>query len=157
MEARLQPLLERLPTWHESGIDLKLFLPILLRDRTAGRISVRPCLEATLEWNEEALRRLLIQRFRVAGSRRIGLEDRAGPGLRGQLDTLILRSARGSPRRLLQIVNALLDAHLARDPEDPLFSAGGLGPNAPGVALRAPSTGSSRGSGFRNIRACVTI
>jgi len=121
MEARLQPLLERLPTWHESGIDLKLFLPILLRDRTAGRISVRPCLEATLEWNEEALRRLLIQRFRVAGSRRIGLEDRAGPGLRGQLDTLILRSARGSPRRLLQIVNALLDAHLARDPEDPLF------------------------------------
>ncbi|WP_448595570.1 hypothetical protein [Thermoflexus hugenholtzii] len=121
IEARLQPLLEHLPAWHESGIDPKLFLPVSIRDRIAGRIAVRPYLEATLEWDEEALRRLLIQRFRAAGSRRISLEDRAGPGLRGQLDMLILRSARGSPRRLLQIVSALLDAHLARDPQDPLF------------------------------------
>jgi hypothetical protein len=121
MEVRLQPLLERLPAWHRSGIDLKLFLPVSIRDRIAGRITVRPYLEAILEWDEEALRRLLIQRFQAAGSRRIGLEDRAEPGLREHLDALILRSARGSPRRLLQIVSALLDAHLARDPQDSLL------------------------------------
>jgi len=121
IRTRLSPLIENMPRWHQHAVDLIFFLPTALQPWIAPRIPVRPFLEAKLEWDDESLRRLLIHRFRASGSRRVGLKDLAGPSWQGDLDRILVRAARGSPRRLIQIIDRLIQVHVARDPDSPFF------------------------------------
>ncbi|HRQ39743.1 MAG TPA: hypothetical protein PLD25_17695 [Chloroflexota bacterium] len=81
-------------------------------------------LSAIMQWNHpEALHTIIEHRFRSAGSRIIGLNTIASQDIAGRLDEMIIQTADQSPRRLLQVINLLFDAHASRDPDEPLVTA----------------------------------
>ncbi len=121
MKTRLSPLITHLAEWHQQGVDLKFFLPPILRPWMVPHVQGMPFFEATLKWDENSLQRLLIYRFRAFGSRRMGLDDLAEPPLHGKLDQILVKAAEGSPRRLIQMIERLIQVHIARNPEDPVF------------------------------------
>jgi hypothetical protein len=116
--ALIAPLLQKTAEWQNGRIYCKYFLPKDLQklveafvDQNSIQFIPEPLL-AILTWDKKALRRLLAVRFRAAGSRRINLDDLAGIELADKLDELLLTEAHGSPRRLLQLVSALIDVHV---------------------------------------------
>lgn len=118
MLALIAPLLGETAVWQAKQIYCKYFLPLNLRQPvetfiTDNSIQFTPDpFTATLTWDQAALRRLLAARFRAAGSRRTSLDDLVAIELAEQLDDLLLEEAHGSPRRLLQLVSALIDIHV---------------------------------------------
>jgi hypothetical protein len=123
MQALIRPLINWLPEWQARGLNFTFLLPRDLQNpiapmlrRVASRLTSPPLESIIGPWDDASLRRLLAQRLRAGGSRRLSLE--AGPGLEGRLDELLIRSADGLPRRLLQIVSRLIDQHAARNPHD---------------------------------------
>jgi hypothetical protein len=125
----IQPVISALPDFEAHHVTFRFFLPLELRAPVSALLqSIAPNLtSAPLDsimgpWNDASLRRLLAQRFRAAGSRRVGFDNLAGPGLENRLDELLIRSANGSPRRLLQLISSLIDHHAARDPHDRLIT-----------------------------------
>ncbi len=129
MLALLTPLLQALPAWAEASVYGKFFLPLELQSAIQTYWQTVPThlrlnlFSAKIEWTEAALRAILQERFRAAGSRRVSLNDLAGPGFPEELDTLILQTANRLPRRMLRAIDLLLKAHGVRDPEaqDRLF------------------------------------
>jgi len=129
MLALIRPLLNALPKWESHHLFFKFFLPLELRTavstaikRMTPHLTSQPFESIIGPWNSSSLQKLLAERFRVGGSRRVGFGDLAVPELRGQLDGLLIQAARGSPRRLLQIISRLIDTHAIRDPHDRLIS-----------------------------------
>jgi hypothetical protein len=129
MQALIQPLIDALPTWEAHQMIFKFFLPRELQgplapmlQRVASRLTSPPLESIIGPWDDASLRRLLAQRFRAGGSRRVSFE--AGPELAGRLDDLLIKSAQGLPRRLLQLVSRLIDQHAVRDPHNRSFSLG---------------------------------
>lgn len=120
MLALLEPLLQSLEHWSNQGVFLKFFLPLELQERLADLHS--EYVQGKITWDREALRALIRERFRAAGSRKVGFDVLAGEGLEDKLDDLILESAQGSPRRMLQIISVLIDAHIARAPHEDKFT-----------------------------------
>jgi hypothetical protein len=124
MLALIRPLLGKMAEWQEQGVVLKLFLPLSLQSPVSKFVKTEtkglPLMPFTaiIRWSDEELKELLVTRFRAAQSRRLNFEDLAGVELQDQLDSLILKAAAGSPRRLISVISALVDAHVARDPED---------------------------------------
>jgi hypothetical protein len=121
----LETLLAELPSWRSPEVVVKAFLPLTLRPKLAQtlqdlRIPIN--LNEEIKWDDATLRNLLAYRFRASGSRRTGFYDLAGGELEGRLDDLLIESAQHSPRRYLQIIDALIDAHVARDPDDPFIT-----------------------------------
>lgn len=122
MVALVEPLLKTLASWHSQSIFFKFFLPVELQEAMParlgaplGRLPFSP-FETIMTWSDDALQQLLAQRFRSAGSYRTGFDELADTRLAGQLDGALVQAASGSPRRLLQVVNSLIDAHAGRDP-----------------------------------------
>ena len=127
MQALIQPLIDALPDWEAHQMIFKFFLPRELQEpivpmlqRVASRLTSPPLESIIGPWDDASLRRLLAQRFRAGGSRRVSFE--AGPELAGRLDDLLIKSAQGLPRRLLQLASRLIDQHAARDPHNRSFS-----------------------------------
>ncbi len=128
MCALIRPLIAALPAWESQRVIFKFFLPLelqspatVLLERIASRLTSPPLESIIGPWDDDSLRRLLAQRLRAGGSRRVGFDDVAGAGLAGQLDQLLIKSANGLPRRLLQLVSRLIDQHAARDAHDRLI------------------------------------
>ena len=129
MLALLKPLLESLPDWEPHGVSYRFFLPPEVKEgvseilqRTAPGLTFQPLELIMQKWDDESLHSLLRQRFRAAGARHPGFNGLAGEGLEGKLDQLLIRSADGLPRRLLQIISLLIDQHAARNPQDRLIN-----------------------------------
>jgi hypothetical protein len=110
-------------------ISLKLFLPERLKEilqaypeeRPAALIS--PSFSAIIEWNHpELLQALIANRFRSAGSWIQGIEVLASQEIAVVLPNQLVKAANESPRRLLQIVNQLIRAHVERDAGDPTIT-----------------------------------
>ncbi|MBX3058533.1 MAG: hypothetical protein KF770_18880 [Anaerolineae bacterium] len=81
-------------------------------------------LSAIMQWNHpEALHTIIEHRFRSAGSRITGLNTIASQDIAGRLEEMIIQTGDQSPRRLLQVINLLFDAHASRDPDEPLLTA----------------------------------
>jgi hypothetical protein len=120
----LWPLIDQFDLAFQKKLFFKLFLPLELRKDLNETIkSVLPdrlnyaLFDATIHWTPNALRQLLIQRFRAAGSQVISnLDMLADDEFAGGLENLVITAAQGSPRRLLMIVSALIDEHIARKP-----------------------------------------
>jgi hypothetical protein len=120
----LEPLLQSLADWEHQGIFVKFFLPLELQKTVQENLANLHLdyIEDRIVWDKEALRALLRERFRVANSIKVDFDSLAGEGLEGKLDDLILDSAQGLPRRFLQIVNGLINVHLARAPQADKFT-----------------------------------
>ena len=113
----------------EIPISLKLFLPEQLSDihqapsTPLPKALISPSFSAILSWkNPELLKALIGNRFRSAGSWIRGIEVLASQEIAVELPTKLIESAHHSPRRLLQIVNELIQVHANRAPNDPAFT-----------------------------------
>ena len=121
----LQPLFDQLAEFEEHRGWLKFFLPLELAtaandrvQRQANQLTIHPISFIMGQWQPMDFQRLLAARFRTAGSRRVSWMDLAADDLPGNLDHALVQAARGSPRRYLQLIQALIDAHALRDPLD---------------------------------------
>ncbi|MBN2386396.1 MAG: hypothetical protein JXB85_05200 [Anaerolineales bacterium] len=112
----LRPLLALMPEAGPRQVYLKLFLPLAIKEDVATALReidsglLSETFVSIIDWNQASLQQLLIQRFRAAESRLLGLDSLAEAGL--DLDARVLQAARGSPRRYLQIVSDLIDEHV---------------------------------------------
>ena len=112
----IQPLIGQLGDWTDQNVFGKFFLPQEL-DRPL-QVALKNLLpkqrfQGTIMWSKQALRDLLAQRFRSANSPYISFDQFADAPLSGNLDNLILDLADGSPREMLRVISALIDAHIA--------------------------------------------
>jgi hypothetical protein len=120
MEAVLSPLLQMAIDWHKRGVIFKFFLPEQLASlikrwtEQFDQDSVKPVM-LYLNWPNEKLRQLLQARFLAARSDRVGLSGLVERELVDSIDDMVIREAKGSPRRLLQVVNELINAHVRRN------------------------------------------
>ena len=124
MMALIEPLLHMQKDWGQQGIFLKCFLPQELENPAQDSLANLHLkyIRDRIIWDKEALRALLRERFHSANSRKVDFDAVAGEGLEEKLDNLILDSAEGVPRRLLQIVSSLIDVHIARAPHESKFT-----------------------------------
>ncbi len=115
----LSPLLEKLEACRQHQIFIKFFLPVELQQDVDGWLltnqpeAFTTDLRATIQWTDDALKAVLIQRLAAAGGRLKGFDELAGMGLELDLDRRIITRASQSPRHMIQVVSALLDAHVA--------------------------------------------
>lgn len=117
MRARLDPLLRRLPLLGRWGISLKFFLPAELSGEINTRLSKYGVAAADwrkieLKWTTDRLQALITNRYRAGGTPRTGLSDLVVPALRNQFDSRLIDEAQGSPRRLVTLVDELIEAHV---------------------------------------------
>ncbi len=113
----LEALLKETSAFSQQQIFFKYFLPYNLSKPIRAFLNnnameVDNGIVIDLIWDKQALRRLLMARLRAAGSRRVSLNDLASPNLTEEIDDWLLDQAQGSPRKLLQLMNALIDAHI---------------------------------------------
>lgn len=123
MMALIEPLLELIGQIEHRKLFFKFFLPPDLKTEVEKLFSSKnlhfiPYLSIMIEWNDEALRQVLRQRFLSASPRSglvyTGLNSLATPDF--DLERHLIKQAKGSPRRLLNLVNDLIDIHVMRDP-----------------------------------------
>lgn len=110
-------------------ISLKLFLPERLKETlqafpgASPAALISPSFSAIIQWNHpELLQALIANRFRSAGSWIQGIEVLASQEIAVALPNQLVKAANKSPRRLLQIVNQLIRAHVERDAGDPTIT-----------------------------------
>ncbi|MEA4907017.1 MAG: hypothetical protein GYA58_14155 [Anaerolineaceae bacterium] len=119
MHRLVAPLIEHLVIFQEKKIYFKMFLPLEIKPLVAEQIERIPGLnsmvrDATIQWNQQTLHQLLIQRFRAAGSQTINsLDVLAGDDLERGLEQPIMELAQGSPRKMLTYVSQLINAHVS--------------------------------------------
>jgi hypothetical protein len=125
MFALILPLLKRIAPDTASRIYYKFFIPLELKaqiDEWCHK-NIPPglysnCLNATINWTQPALKQLLIQRFHASGSRLLtSLDDLAESSLEMGLEQPIIELSHGSPRRMLELISALIQAHAERAPD----------------------------------------
>ncbi|MFQ5578724.1 MAG: hypothetical protein ACE5G8_17240, partial [Anaerolineae bacterium] len=121
MLALISPLLEHLHNWQAEGLFFYFFLtsdmeaPLMKTHRASLRRLPFPPASYALTWEPQTLAELLHRRLRAAGSRDPGFNALATGGLENSLETRLIEAAQNSPRRLLHIVSALIDAHAQTD------------------------------------------
>lgn len=123
------PLLANLEQWQAQELFFYFFLTSEMEPpirHTYGALLNRlayPPLFHTLIWDKPTLTALLHQRLESAGSRELRFNALAQAELAGQLEDQLIETAQQSPRRLLEAVSALIDAHAQVAPEQALFTA----------------------------------
>jgi len=127
MPALIAPLLDALPTWPLKFPSFYFFLtpelenPLTEAFQNKFNALTTPPLSFKMKWERQTLQNLLHQRLRAAGSRAYGLGGLAAQDIAPTLDEALITAAQGSPRRLLQIVRALIDAHAAHNADGRYF------------------------------------
>jgi hypothetical protein len=116
----LNPLLGRAALFGRQDVYLKGFLPLELQPAVEARLArVAPaggwrCLE--LSWGAERLTEMLYARLRAGGAGRRGLDDLVEAALEDSINEQLINAADGSPRRLLTLINHLINVHVGHDP-----------------------------------------
>lgn len=123
MLALIDPLLANLTEWPAEGLYFYFFLPSELEEVLVKRygqffnlLTFAP-IWYIIGWNKHKLSQLLQQRLWAAGSRLPGFNALAVPGLEAHLEEAMVTAANASPRRLLQVTSALIDAHAQATPD----------------------------------------
>lgn len=119
MMVLVAPLLRVADGLARRSVWLKGFLPLALREPVAAALRRLPpdqWQSLVLSWEKERLAAMLYARFRAAESARLGLSDLAEPSLKKTFDESLLDKAHGSPRRLLTIIDQLINIHIGRGP-----------------------------------------
>lgn len=111
MKGLIQPLLDKLPFWSAENVFFKYFLPVELERplATLGKDLLSGGFSATIEWSDDSLRELMVQRFRAAGSRYVSFDQVVDATLPYPLDDQIIRLAHGSPRELLRFASEFVN------------------------------------------------
>lgn len=116
--ARIQGLLQIIDRYRLSPLRFRLFMPSSfspwLRKGLTAFDGDGAFEERHIFWTHTQLRAALAQRFRASGTRGEGLYTLADDQLAPMLDDIVIESAKGSPRRMIELVGALLNAHLMR-------------------------------------------
>lgn len=115
----IQPLLDNFGYWQSRQLYFYLFLteelePFLENsycDELNNKGLTFPPICLTLKWDEETLTQLLQRRLQAAGSRLPSFDALTGDDFPYSLDASLVEASQHSPRRLLKIVSALIDAH----------------------------------------------
>ncbi|MCB0018624.1 MAG: hypothetical protein KDE09_12605, partial [Anaerolineales bacterium] len=117
---------------HETGINCSIplsarfFLPLAIKNELVSHaeqdILADKLPYAIIKWQDDALQHVIANRFRSAGSRFKEFNNIAETAFSSKLDQAMVNEARQSPRRLLRIAQALLNAHVSRDANDPIIS-----------------------------------
>lgn len=129
MLALIAPLLDNLAHWQTEQLYFFSFLPLELENplnktyREKFNLLPFSPIWYIIEWHESNLTELLHQRLRAAGSRLPGFNALAATDLGPKLEQALIDAAKDSPRRLLQVVSALIDAHAQSKPERVLITA----------------------------------
>lgn len=124
----IAPLLFNLAHWQAQDLSFYFFLTPEMETSVRETYQevlnslAHPPLYHKLGWDKTTLTTLLHQRLWSAGSRVPGLNALAGAALKDQLEDQLIQAAQQSPRRLLQLVSALIDAHAQSEPDQPLFT-----------------------------------
>lgn len=119
MLSLIQPMLDNFAYWQNQQLFFYLFLtPELessLRENYCDDFNnmglTFPPICLTLEWDEKSLLELLHRRLQAADSRLPGFDALTGANFKFSLENALIEAAQHSPRRLLKIVSALIDAH----------------------------------------------
>ncbi len=119
MQALISPLLENLAWWQAQDLFFFLFLTDEMESPLAGRYCDElnnrgltfPPICLTLRWDEDSLIELLHRRLRAAGSRLPSFDALTGADFEFSLEDSLVNVAQNSPRQLLKVVSALLNAH----------------------------------------------
>lgn len=124
----LDGLLAEAARFGEQGVYLKGFLPLELQPAVAARMAqVNPAegwRSLTLGWPAERLAEMLYARFRAGGAGRLGLDDLVEPELEPGIDERLIAAADGSPRRLLTLIDHLINVHVSRYPLEQAITVG---------------------------------
>lgn len=125
----ISPLLDNLKKWQAESLFFYFFLnpemhaPIVKKYKKSLNTLTYPPMYYLIDWREPNLKKMLHQRLWAAGGKQLpGLDALAAAPLEGKLEDLLLRTAGGSPRRLLQAVSALIDAHAENAPDQLLIT-----------------------------------
>jgi hypothetical protein len=124
----IKPLLDHLALWQAQDLFFYFFLPEEMQPPTAEAYSETwnklpyPPLSYPIKWDKNMMLELLHQRLRAAGSRLPGLNALASVALENKLEDYLIQAAQNSPRRLLRLVSALIDAHAQSEPDHPLIT-----------------------------------
>lgn len=124
----IAPLLDNLAHWQARDLFFYFFLTPEMEtsvqtiyDKTLNHLVFQP-LYYTVIWDKDRLTNLLHQRLWAAGSRIPGFNALATANLEDQLEDHLIQAADHSPRRLLEVVSRLIDAHAQNEPDQPLFT-----------------------------------
>ena len=123
----LEPLFEKLAGLTAQDVYFRFFLPLEIKKpverilRKHKRLQNYKYIPIMIKWQEDSLRRLLVQRFFAAGSHIDGLDVLAERNL--NIDEKLVSAANGSPRRLLQLVSDLIDVYVTHKPDETRITA----------------------------------
>lgn len=124
----IKPLLDHLALWQAQDLFFYFFLteemqPSIAKEygETLNNLPYPP-LSYPIKWDKNMMLELLHQRLRAAGSRLPGLNALATAALENKLEDYLIQAAQNSPRRLLRLVSALIDAHAQIEPDQPLLT-----------------------------------
>lgn len=124
----IAPLLDHLVHWQRQDLFFYFFLTTEMeapvRDAYGEILKglIFPLLYHTIIWDKDRLAALLHQRLWAAGNRVPGFNALATSDWEDQLEDYLILAADRSPRRLLQVVSSLVDAHAYHEPDQPLFT-----------------------------------
>lgn len=106
----------------------KFFLPSTLQTKTVTLLQ-QTFLQFTvfsgiITWRvPDKLVSLVAKRFRAGRSWVRDFDTLASQEISGKLQDALVSAAQKSPRRLLQLINSLIEAHASQTPDDPLITA----------------------------------
>ncbi len=122
----LQPFLHRLGFLEKRHAFAKIFLPVEVKEavqNSAAQLNLSyPPENAIIIWDKSQLSNLVTERIRAAGMAEFDLNLFASKEL-PDVHHRAIELACGSPRRLLLIINALIDAHMQSVPSSETFLA----------------------------------
>jgi len=128
MLALISPLLTHLEYWQLRDLFFYFFLTIdvqqplmKLYGETLHQLP-SPLFSYTIEWNKSMLTQLLQRRLQAAGSHITSFNALAEDDFEDDLEDRLIKAAGNSPRQLLNLVSALIDAHAQHAPKKPLIT-----------------------------------
>lgn len=131
MQAQLKELLDISTAFSDTmPVYVKAFLPLTIREAVESSASsgklplISQPFSAIMQWSEQSFRDVIRNRFRSAGSWswESGFDALASREVANNLQQTIIESAQHSPRQLLRVISALIDAHVGATPHEPLIA-----------------------------------
>ncbi len=123
LAALIAPLLTNLPLMEMAGVAFKFFLPREARKAVMAFVRSERLRIQEVTWEKKDLYELLRQRLYIYSDEAIqSLGKLCDDRLALHIERQIVEMADGSPRRLLQLGAALLDAHVSLSPQESLIT-----------------------------------